>query len=165
VTERLGDGDQRYPISRIGAVRRVFELTTRDGVHVQLFLAPNDAGGECWAVTHDLSADTDPEDFGYACVASQPGIPTRHDGVGVVPTDSDHPGPPILFGLTLGGFELPAGTRLVRVVGPGLDETVRTRTAEGWAVELPDGTHDATYRVDFVGREGQVLDRVTERVD
>lgn len=83
----------------------------------------------------------------------------------VMPTDADNPGPPILFGLNLGGFELPHGTRHVRVTGPGLDKTTPARAPEGWAVELPANAQGSTYVVEFLGREGGVLPRVTEPID
>jgi hypothetical protein len=82
-----------------------------------------------------------------------------------MPTDADNPGPPILFGLNLGGFELPHGTRHVRVTGPGPDKTIPARAPEGWAVELPANAQGSTYVVEFLGREGGVLPRVTEPID
>lgn len=70
VVDRLGDGPKEEPLHRIGEVEEVFDLVARDGDRVQLFLGRNDAGGECWMVTHDLGPDDQPEDFGYGCVAA-----------------------------------------------------------------------------------------------
>lgn len=167
VIQRLGQGDQTDPIHRIGEVREVFDLTTKDGTRVQFFAAPNEAGGQCWTVTHDLAPDADPENLGFTCVSGPaPGFnPSADNGVGILPTDAEHTGAPILFGLSQGQFKLPAGTDQVRVTAPGLDRTLTIHKAEGWAVELPSSTQLTTYVVEFLDADGKVLDRVRTSVD
>lgn len=167
VTERLGRGDQTSPIFRVGDVREVFALTTASGTRVQAFAAPNDAGGQCWTVTHDIPPDAEPADLSFTCEAGSDStfISSLTDGVGIISTEVDHTGPPLLFGMDTGEFELPVGTRQVRVTGPGFERMVPTQAAEGWAIELPATSKPATYKVEFLDSDGDVLHQVREVVD
>jgi hypothetical protein len=167
VTERLGRGDQTSPLFRVGHVREVFALTTASGSRVQLFAAPNEAGGQCWTVTRDIAPDAEPADLSFTCEAGSDRtfIPSMADGIGILPTDRDFNSAPILFGLDLGEFELPAGTRQIRVTAPGFERTVTAQAAEGWAIELPATSQPATYIVAFLDTDGDVLRRVREEVD
>ncbi|WP_206051639.1 RNA polymerase sigma factor [Nocardioides ferulae] len=79
--------------------------------------------------------------------------------------DSDHEGPPILFGFAGGDFDLPDGTAAVGVAGPGVDETIPVTEPEGWAVELPAPAATERYVVRFLDADGRTLHQVTERVD
>ncbi|WP_244927550.1 hypothetical protein [Nocardioides sp. W7] len=166
VVDRLGQGDQSEPLMRIGDVREVFSLTTADGSVVQFFVAPNEAGGECVAVTHDLDRGTEPGDFGFGCAAGGllgDGTVAGENGVGVLETDSEHPGPPVLFGI-IGQHTStwPVGTTSVRVTGPGFTRSVPATKPEGWALELPSGP--AAYLVEMVAADGSVLQTTRERV-
>lgn len=159
IMERLGSGDGSYALNRIGEVREVFDFYSQDGTHIQFFMADNAAGGQCWTATHNLTPDTDPADLAYTCAAGPVDgfTPAEDNGVSVLPTDSDHSGDPILFGLSLADFEAPPGTRQVRILGPGFDRIIAARRAEGWAVEIPASSEPAIYTVQYQDANGRVL--------
>jgi hypothetical protein len=164
VTERLGQSTDIGPLGQIGDVREVFDLTTRDGTRVQMFAADNRAGGQCWTVTHDLSSGTDPEDLGYGCVAG--GVTAGPaNAVGVVPTDSEHNGPQILFGSDLDGAAMPAGTVDVQVTAEGFTRTVSVDDQGRWAVEMPRiMTKPTRVLVVFLDVNDQPLGRTSEAI-
>jgi hypothetical protein len=156
VVDRLGGGDKSDPVYRIGEIREVFDVTIEDGTRLQLFMAPNDGGGQCMTLAHDLTSDTKPEDLSYECWLG--GItPRSANGIDVHPISDDGTGPWIMYGVALDGFSLPAGTESVRVAGPGFEWTSDIDGAEGWAVELPDVERRTEFRAEFLDSAGQVL--------
>jgi hypothetical protein len=129
-----------------------------------MFAADNRAGGQCWTVTHDLTSATDPGDLAFGCVAG--GVTSGPaNAVGVVPTDSDHEGPQILFGTDLDGAALPAGTVSVRVSTEGFTRTVPVDEQGHWAVEMPQVlTRPTRVQVVFLGAEDTVLAEAVEAI-
>lgn len=164
VTGIMADGDQSQTIEKTGPVRRVFKLNNPDGTAVELFAAPNSASGQCWVVTENLPADARPTDLSRTCVAGPDVVLDHPNGVGVLATDSEHPGSPIVFGWSEGDFAMPHGTERVRVSGPSVDVVVPAFSTEGWAVEVPLRDVATTYEVRFLDAGGHVLLRTEEVV-
>lgn len=140
---------------RIGEVREVFDLTTADGTRVQLFAADNDAGGQCSTVTRNLSPDTGPRDLGYGCAAGE-GYPPPN-GLGLVQTDSENRGPPILYDDPFEGFTPPVGAVAVQVRGQGLDRILELDREQRWAVELAASFRGGRFTADYLDSDDALV--------